>query len=248
VVEGRRFGVRDRLVFFPGEDDIAALIEDLSVLSVLRIRQTEVALRHPAIFSSGVFRTACIHLARDDDDLLAGMSKTSRNEIRSVERLGDRVDVRIEGNELAGDFLSLYRAFVRAKGHTHPLSARRLSEYLTVSDLWIAYLDGQPACGHLFLRDDDAGRARFLYEGTLRFTDPAMAKMNSRLNRYLHWKALGYYRDHGFSFYDWGGIGDGTGPIAQFKLSMGGEPRLDRCYSLAGSLGRQAYRVFAHFR
>jgi hypothetical protein len=75
-----------------------------------------------------------------------------------------------------------------------------------------------------------------------------MAKMNSRLNRYLHWKALRHYRDEGFTLYDWGGIGDGTGPIAQFKLSMGGEPRVDRCYTLAGSLGRQAFRVFGRFR
>ena len=238
--------MRDRLVFFPFEDDIAALIEELSVLSVVRIRQTEVALSHPSVFSSGVFRTACIRLARDDD-LLAGMNKTSRNEIRSVERLGDRVDVKINGDELAGDFLGLYRAFVRAKGHTHPLSARRLSEYLTVSDIWIACLDGRAACGHLFLRDDDTGRARFLYEGNLRFDDPAMAKMNSRLNRYLHWKALCHYRDRGFTLYDWGGIGDGIGPVAQFKLSMGGEPRVDRCYTLAGSLGRQAFRLFGRF-
>jgi Acetyltransferase (GNAT) domain len=248
VVEGRRYGIRDRLVFFPAETQIASLIDDLSILSVTRIRQTDVLLRHPAVMSSSVFRTACIDLQRDDESLLADMSKTSRNEIRGVERLDNRVDVRTQGDQVACDFLELYGSFVRAKGHTHPLSARRLSEYRPVCDLWVAYLEGEAVCGHLLLRDDDEGRVRFLYEANMRHKNRALAKMNSRLNRYLHWQSFRYYRDHGFTVFDWGGIGDGTGPIAQFKLSMGGEPHRDYSYVLAGSVGRSAYRVFTRYR
>ena len=97
----------------------------------------------------------------------------------------------------------MYRAFVRAKGHTHPLSARRLSEYRAVCDLWVAYLDGEAACGHLLLRDDDASHVRFLYEANMRLTNGALAKMSSRLNRYLHWQSFRYYRDRGFKVFDW---------------------------------------------
>ena len=247
VVQGRRFGVRDCLVFFPDEDQVAELIAELSVGSVVRIRQTDVVLEHPAVCSSGVFRTACIDLRRTDAELLSAMNKLARNAVHRVERLGDRVSIRTEGDDLAGDFLDLYRAFVHAKGHTRPLSTRRLSEYLAVSDLWMAYLDGRPVCGHLVLVDEETGRARFLYEGNQRFSDPETAKWNSRLNRYLHWQALRHYRDRDFTLYDWGGIGDGTGNVARFKLSIGGEPRIDRCYTLAGSLGRHAYHAFTRF-
>ena len=248
VVQGRRLGVLDRLVFFPSEEEVAALIGALSSRSVVRIRQTDVVLEHPAVCSSGVFRTVCIDLRRTDTELLSAMNKLARNAVHRVERLDDRVDIRTGGDDLAGDFLDLYRRFVHAKGHTRPLSARRLTEYLAVSDLWMAYLDGRPVCGHLVLRDEDTGRARFLYEGNQRFSDPETAKWNSRLNRYLHWQALRHYRDHDFTHYDLGGIGDGTDNVARFKLSIGGEPRIDRSYTLAGSLGRHAYHAFTRFR
>ena len=137
---------------------------------------------------------------------------------------------------------------MQAKGHTHPLSARRLREYLKVSELSMAYLDDEPVCGHLLLVDAEGGRTRFLYEANTRFEGEEVARLHSPINRYLHWRSFQYYRERGLRLFDWGGIGDGEGPVARFKLSLGGEARQDRSYVLAGGLARVAYRAFSRFR
>ena len=248
IVEGSRFAISDRMVFFPGEDQVRRLAADLGPLSLVRIRQTDVEVTDPNVIHSSVFRTACLDIAREDDALLAGMSKTSRNEIHKVERLGERMRVVHGGTDLSATFLEMYRSFVRAKGHTHPLSARRLQEYLRVSELWIAYVDGEPVCGHLLLVDAEEGRTRFLYEANTRFGGEELARLHSPINRYLHLASFRNYRERGLRLFDWGGIGDGEGPVARFKLSLGGEPRQDRSYVLAGAVARVAYRAFSRFR
>ena len=248
IVEGRRFGVCDRLAFYPNAQETEALVEALSARSVVRIKQTDVVVEHPAIVWSGFFRTSCIELSRDEE-LLAAMSRSSRQQLRRVEALGDRVEIRTGGNELAAEFRVLYGAFVRAKGHTRPLSARRVSEYLKVSDVWLISIDGQLVCGRLILRDEDVGRVRNLYEANSRFGDGPIARLSSSLNRYLDWQAMRYYRDRGFVTWDWGGIGARQkGDGKSYKRSMGGTIREDRSYVVAGGVGRQAYRVFTRLR
>lgn len=240
--------MRDRLVFFPDRAQISTLVEELSPLTVLRIRQIDVEFSHPAVVHREAFRTSCVELL-DDDALLAGMSRSSRQQIRRVERLGDRVEVRCGGVELARDFRRLYLSFVRSKRHTHPLSARRISEYLTVSDLWTIRLDGVLYCGRLILRDDEIGRVRNLYEANRRFDGPAVAKTNSQLNRFLDLQAMRHYRDLGYTCFDWGGAGPRSeGPSREFKHSMGGDVRVDHGYVLTGRFVRGAFRTFARLR
>ena len=67
VVEGRRFGVRDRLIFYPNADETLALCEALSARSVVHIKQTDVVVEHPAVVSSGIFRTSCLELSGDEE-------------------------------------------------------------------------------------------------------------------------------------------------------------------------------------
>jgi len=247
-VEGRRFGVCDRLAFFPNAEETEALVEAMSARAVVRIKQTDVVVEHPAIVWSGVFRTSCLELS-GDEELLAAMSRSSRQQLRRVEGLGDRVAVRIGSDDLVSDFRVLYGAFARAKGHTRPLSARRVSEYLTVSDVWLISIDDQLVCGRLILRDEDVGRVRNLYEANSRFGDGPIAPLSSSLNRYLDWQAMRYYRDRGFFTWDWGGIGARQkGDGKSYKRSMGGAIREDRSYIVAGGVARHAYRVFTRLR
>jgi len=51
------------------------------------------------------------------------------------------INARERANE---DFLGLYNAFVKWKGCTHPMSRRRYRNYCAVSDVFVAYLDGEP--------------------------------------------------------------------------------------------------------
>jgi hypothetical protein len=245
IVEGGRGPWHDRLAFFPSSTETQALHDDLPMFGTVRIRQTE-AILPPSrrVVRSGTFRTSRVDLGRDEDSLFGDVHKTARNEIRRISAMGERV--RLAGNDasVARDFLALYNGFVAAKGHHYPMSERRLAEYLAVSDVWVAFADGHPTIGRLFVRDAASKRVRFLYEGNRRFERGEEARLNGMLGRWFHWELICRYRAGGMEAYDMGGIGDGSGSVASYKLSLGGVRVEDHSYVLArraGSLGFHAF-------
>jgi hypothetical protein len=233
---------RDRLVFFPDAEELGSLARSIGLAEIVRVRQTEADIEGlPNVVATGVFRTACIDLTDDDDAIVAGMKKDTRREIRLAERL--------EGLEIshgtpadAADFLPLYNAFVRAKGHIDPMSPRRLRNYAAVADIWVARVDGSPLIVRMMLPDPAAGRVRFLYEGTARLDGSARARLSAPVGRWMHLQQMRTYRAAALRCYDLGGIGDGSGPVARFKLSLGGAPVQDRSCVIAGALIRPIAR------
>lgn len=167
--------------------------------------------------------TVWIDLQEPIDSLWGGISKNGRNEIRNVERLADRVVVKRNSADTVNDFLAMFNSFARVKDGVSPISHAVLKRYLEHADVFVAYLDDEPLCGHVYLRDRRVGRARLLYSASRRLDDPALSRQCGHLNRFLHWRDIATYRDEGFSTYDFGGIrrepGDG---IARFKQSFGG--------------------------
>jgi lipid II:glycine glycyltransferase (peptidoglycan interpeptide bridge formation enzyme) len=79
---------------------------------------------------------------------------------------------------------------------------------------------------------------------TSRLASEEDARLSGTLNRYLHWYELMTYKDQGMQLYDFGGVGDGSGPIARFKLSFGGFRTQDYRYVFARALGRIAYKFY----
>ncbi len=101
----------------------------------------------------------------------------------------------------------------------------RLQRYLRSSDLFVAYLDGEPLSGHLVVRDETRRRIRLHYSASGRHHGGERAKLSGAVNRYLHWQEILFYRSAGFLVYDFGGfIEDQNGPssVGYFKLSFGG--------------------------
>lgn len=246
VIEGKRWLWHDRMVFFPNLNEIQSLINGLAINAVVRIRQTSVLIHdHPNIIKRGVFRTSCIDLTRDLDALYREMDpKSCRYEIRKAQRLEHRL--RITCNELQTilDFFQLYNSFVRLKGHTHPISWRRLQEYLPVSDVWCIYLDDRVMCGHLLVRDTIVKRVRLIFSAR-RLQGAEDTTVTGALNRYLHWEELQRYKDKGIEIYDFGGIGDGSSSVAKFKLSFGGFRVQDNSYVFAGAMGTIGYKAYS---
>jgi hypothetical protein len=179
--------------------------------------------------------TVCIDLEPARESLFSQICRNGRVEIRAIERLGEQVNICRNGDSVR-DFLSIYQEFARNKEGVAPLNEAILARYRECSDVFLAYLDGNPLCGHVFLRDRSVGRVRMLYSASKRLDAGQNPRICSKLNRFLHWYELQLYKDEGFKTYDFGGISDDPRDgIADFKKSFGGEVRRECSYTCAGS-------------
>ncbi|MFL5766702.1 MAG: GNAT family N-acetyltransferase [Actinomycetota bacterium] len=226
--------IRDRLAFFPDAEELRRLAEGTAPLGIVRVRQTTADPGGlPNLVSTGVFRTACVRLVADDDELLAGMRKDTRREIRIAQAMED-LELSCDRAPDHAAFLELYGRFARAKGHTKPMTERRLRAYERIADVWVARLGGEPVVVRMMMADPAADRVRFLYEGTARLDGTDHSRVTAPIGRWMHWRQMCAYAAKGIGSYDLGGIGDGSGPVAKFKLSLGGEPLQDRSCVFAG--------------
>jgi hypothetical protein len=226
-------------VFFPAPDAIEKIAANLGAMHFARFFwvASEPKLRC-GIIRRDMTATVCIDLNNSREALWGAVSKNGRNEIRTAERLGERV--RIEGNnpQVEKDFLSIYQAFSVAKAGVAQIDASVLRRYAKYTDIFLAYLDDQPMCGHVFLRDAALGRARLLYSASRRLEDLATSRLCGNLNRFLHWHEMLAYREDGLTTYDFGGIReDKNDGIARFKSSFGGAVSREFTYLCSGSRG-----------
>ncbi len=246
VVEGRRWIWKDKLVFFPNEDELLDLVQGLASNALVRVRQTTVEFKsHPNLIQRTLFRTSHIDLRKGLESIYQEMdSKSCRYEIRKVKKVSDRLQIHVNDVRVFEDFLELHNDFVRLKGHTGPLAERRFQQYLPVSDVWVVYFDGRPVAGHLLIHDNCVKRVRLIFSATVRLRSPEAAKLSGPLNRYLHWHELKFYKSKAIEIYDFGGIGDGSSSVAKFKLSFGGFRVAENSYVFAGTLGNIGYKCY----
>jgi GNAT acetyltransferase-like protein len=245
IIERSRWLWRDRLIFFPTEAEVRQQA-GASGVAIVNVRQSPARLPDlPGMISSGPSRTTCIDLTRDLEQLEAAMDRKScRYEIRKAQKVRDQLTIcREESPARASGFQGLYNSFVRAKGHTRPLTSARLADYARASDIWGLSMNGKLVCGHLVVRDESIRRLRLMFSATTRLNPGEEAKLCGALNRLLHWTEIEHYKSAGWAIYDFGGIGDGTDSIARFKLSFGGEATEEYNYTFTSGMGGKAYRM-----
>jgi hypothetical protein len=179
------------------------------------------------------------------------MSATTRRQIRKVERLGSRVTARHNEPAAVNDFRGVYNRFVAHSKHAERLSEYRLNALRHVSDLFVAYFEGRPVCGHLFIRDADLRRVGLLMSASTRFENVDPPILVGSINRWLHWYEMQLYKSEGMAVFDFGGIGRDTPEvraIARFKFSFGGKVVQEFDYMIASRLGRAAINLFYAIR
>ncbi len=248
IALGTDYGIfRDRLAFFPDEDELAELVASMRANELLRVRQTSAPPPGPArlVFET-TFMTTCVDLTQPLDALYQGMDRTScRYLVRKAGKMKDSIAIRRNDAEACADFARIQNSFGRINGHSADLSQRRIDGYRAFGDVFTLYFKGEPICCNLVLCDRRARRARCLYYASRRLEDGADAALIGALMRYIHWDQIQTYKAEGMELYDFGGIEDGATGIAKFKLSFGGSIVVDRAYYFATGLGRVAYKVLA---
>src|SRR5262249_1094740 len=137
------------------------------------------------------------------------------------------------------------------KRHSERLSDHRLDAFKPVSDVFVAYLDGRPVCGHLLLRDERLKRVGALLTASTRLNANEPAILVSSLNRWLHWYEMKLFKGEGIDVYDFCGVGTDTpekASIAYFKKSFGGKQVTEHNYVLARVAGKAAVAAFYAWR
>ena len=238
VIIDRNLGgiVPYRAVFFPTDETLTELTERTKPTQMARLFWTATELRNAnRVVRHEKTATVCIDLSGTLEALSKGVAKNTRYEIRQAEKLGDRIRIERNGPELTNKFLALFNDFVRSKPEVAAINHSMLRRYEAHADIFMAYLDGNPVCGHVLLRDVEIGRARLLYSASRRFDDRETARLSGTLNRFLHWHEICAYREERFSAYDLGGIKeDKADGITQFKMSFGGDVVKEHTYLCAG--------------
>jgi hypothetical protein len=205
------------------------------------------------------FSTILIDLRQEPDELLAQMSKTTRNEIRRGAKDGLAFECSAQpDNAWVSDFFEFYDEFASLKGLPRLNRARILGmrDCQSLVLTRIKGADGGIIVWHCYVHVN--GCARLVHSASLfRAVDKAQQAVNSRANRYLHWRDMLHFQGEGFSTYDLGGWYSGQDDVEKlnvnrFKEGFGGrvaaQYNTDRGVTLKGVLAGQLRRAVGVIR
>jgi hypothetical protein len=251
VVQSKRGPFRVSDIYYPDANQLDGVGRSLRINQIIYIRQAPQILESVGpIVHYQAFRTSLVDLTRGTDELFKDLNRTSRIQIRRMERMGDRIKVRRNGDADA-DFLAVYNQFVGVKRHSEKLSTRRLQQLKPFIDIFVSYFEDRPICAHAYIRDQRLKRVGLMLAGSTRLSGRDTPVFVGSVNRWLHWHEIQLYKSEGMEVYDLGGTGHSSlekEAIARFKLSLGGKQVVEHNYMIANSLGRLAIRFFYALR
>lgn len=198
-------------------------------LKALAVPPEELIPRSYKVVYRAEQRTLITPLSEPEEELFARMNETTRRYIRrAAEILSSDTGWRhICPGTVSRGQSSLVESFLSTKGldpwvASHGILNNPLAPHLLASSL---ERNGVPMIVHVYVVDEEAGTA-FLYWSAYGGFTPEERDMQGRLNRWLHWQDILWFKNIGFEQYDWGGAGESPEVIniTKFKQSFGGDP------------------------
>lgn len=206
----------------------------------------------PAKSHSKLQYTLINNLLLTEEELLGKVKKNCKYEIRRAEKEGVITCVyldkhKIDTSGVIGKFKKVYNEMFRAKN----------LEYYFNEDLFLAGIEAKQlivttnalnnnldcVVYHAYLVDGDS--AVLMYSASPLWEDGDKEKANAigRLNKHLHWKDMLWFKENGYSRYEWGGISNPNEPngIDRFKSEFGGDVVCYANYIIPCSLRGKIY-------
>ena len=177
------------------------------------------------------FHTIWIDLAKQEDDLLKEMNKTTRNEVRRAS--GENLMADFWQEEAASQAEHFCRFFTANSVVSESnaeigrwLKTHGLHQTLALSR--ISDGEGRVLVWHAYYRDRRHARLKYSVSLARQENAAVPASAVGRANRYLHWLDILRFRSEGLQIYDLGGWYPGTEDekllrINQFKEGFGGQ-------------------------
>ncbi len=192
------------------------------------------------------------NLQLPEEELLSGIGKNYRYEIRRAER--EQCNVAVYPSEeifqrmdILTDFEQVYNEMFKRKGMGgYAFNKALISAGIESGNIVIsvcAYLENDELrVYHAFLCD---GKSTMLVYSASPLWEDDKGKANQigRMNKLLHWEDMKWFKKEGYSCYEWGGIHSPVEPngIDKFKMEFGGELHLLNNYVVARSLLGKVY-------
>jgi hypothetical protein len=175
-------------------------------------------------FVREVKHTPLLDISPDEDTILAGLSKTTRYEVRRGGKEGLTFGTVTDRR----DFLKFYNDFANAKqlGELDSLILNAYWPHMVVTQV---ARDGEVFVMHAYVVDRGCGRVNVAYSASQfrGLDDKETRRLYSRANRWLHFEDMCHFRREGFRCYDFGGYAKDTTDkslqaVNEFKDSFGG--------------------------
>lgn len=238
-------------IYYPEASDVRGLGRSMPINQIIYVRQArEFFEAEGPVVHHRAFQTSLVDLTRGTEELFDDLKRTSRTQVRRIERLSNEIEVR-RNDGVDSDFLAVYNEFVGVKRHSERLSQRRLQQLKPFVDIFVSYFEGRPLCAHAYIRDEKLKRVGLMLAASTRLSGEDAPAFVGSINRWLHWYEMRLYKSEGIETYDLGGTGVSTlqkEAIARFKLSLGGRQVVEHNYMIANPLGRLAIRLFYALR
>src|SRR6516165_7877283 len=172
-IDMRRGPFRQTDIYYPTVGELRHCFENVGFTEVVNIHQAPIdwKLRSRYLKRREIFPNLHIDLTRSLDDIFGAMhARSARYLIRKAERLGDRIAIKRNDATAVSDYVEMHNRFVDIKGLAR-ISMRRLSILAPVSDVFVAYFDGRPICGHVWVRDCQSSRVGAHLGASVRLED-----------------------------------------------------------------------------
>ena len=164
------------------------------------------------------------------EEISAGIKKNCKYEIRRAEK--EKAKVNVYTNNKTGVvelFEQTYNSMFVAKGMSLLFNRSLVEAGLSAGQLVITCCEiaayPNDVVYHAYLVDGKSVVLMYSASPLWDNDNKEKAKCIGRMNKYLHFKDMEYFKDAGYSTYEWGGIGnpDNPGGIDRFKAEFGGK-------------------------
>lgn len=227
-VPHKQYGLVAPSIWFAAKKLQAEASPLLLFLKALPVPARDVLPKGFALVSQTEQKTLFTSLRQSEEALFSRMNATCRNSVRQSESvLRDRSWQHKAPDRMELPEADLVHRFLCLKG-LEPLAVRHGIMESPLLPYWLASSlrrDGRVMIVHTYIADQTEGIA-FLYWSAAEQVAGEERNMLGKLNRWLHWQDILWFKRNGFTVYDWGGAGEEpeVANITRFKQSFGGEP------------------------
>lgn len=196
--------------------------------------------------------TILTDLTDSEESLLKLIKKGCRYDIRRAENEGAEIDIYDKNNPLPDkvlqEFAHTYNQMFKIKGMKLRLNIELIKQAIPQGFCTICVAKNKLESEDLYVYHaylNDESNALLLYSTSNIWKMESKDAVNfiGRMNKFLHWSAILYFKRKGFLNYEWGGISDPENPngIDKFKMEFGGKVESYDNYVISNSFFGDIY-------
>lgn len=171
--------------------------------------------------NSYLFHTIVVDLEKSPEELLAGMNRNTRRDLKRAPSEGFQVEFSMDAtDEWLDEFFSFWDKFgeVRGLGRVNRERTLAMRDTKQLSMSRVKDSAGETLVWHTQLVTPEWVRG--IYTASLRKLNPERGALTARANRWLHWNDMLQFRNMGIPLYDFGGWYSGKDDPARLKVNQ----------------------------